>query len=158
RAVLGLDSARGSPFNVQRSLHIPNLTRDEVRDLFAQYEAESGQKVEAEVVDRVFTVTRGQPGLVGGVGELLSEKYNHDASSPITMKQWHLVYAAACQLEPNNTVLNLVKKARGPHKERVIELFGRADVPFAFEDDASNFLYLNGIVDPERTTDENGLP
>ena len=25
RAVLGIDSDRGSPFNVQRSLHVPNL-------------------------------------------------------------------------------------------------------------------------------------
>ncbi len=30
RAALGVDSDRGSPFNIQRALHIPNLTRDEV--------------------------------------------------------------------------------------------------------------------------------
>jgi hypothetical protein len=34
RAVLGVDSERGSPFNVQRSLHVPNLTSEEVTDLF----------------------------------------------------------------------------------------------------------------------------
>lgn len=42
RAVLGIDSDRGSPFNVQRSLHVPNLTRTEVVEMFGQYQAESG--------------------------------------------------------------------------------------------------------------------
>jgi hypothetical protein len=30
RAVLGVENVKGSPFNVQRSVHIPNLTHDEV--------------------------------------------------------------------------------------------------------------------------------
>jgi hypothetical protein len=38
RAVLGIESQRGSPFNVQRSLHVPNLTEAEVQSLFQQYQ------------------------------------------------------------------------------------------------------------------------
>jgi len=34
RAALGIDSRRGSPFNIQRSLHVPNFTPDEVQDLY----------------------------------------------------------------------------------------------------------------------------
>ena len=49
----------GSPFNVQQSMHIPNLTFEEVQGLFADYERESGQKVEPEVVERLFYETRG---------------------------------------------------------------------------------------------------
>ncbi len=71
-AVLGVESERGSPFNIQRSMRVPNFTREEVADLFLQYQAESGQIVEREVVDRVFETTCGQPGLVGWFGELLS--------------------------------------------------------------------------------------
>ena len=37
RAVLGVENVKGSPFNVQRSLHIPNLTHDEVVYLFDCY-------------------------------------------------------------------------------------------------------------------------
>ena len=44
RSTLGIDSPTGSPFNVQRSVHVPNLTRDEVRAMFAWYERESGQR------------------------------------------------------------------------------------------------------------------
>ncbi len=31
RSVLGIENEKGSPFNVQRSIHIPNLTYDEVK-------------------------------------------------------------------------------------------------------------------------------
>jgi len=41
RAVLGIESKTGSPFNVQRSLHISNLSFDEVKDMFDQYQEES---------------------------------------------------------------------------------------------------------------------
>ena len=34
RTVLGIENVKGSPFNVQRSVHIPNLTHDEVAYLF----------------------------------------------------------------------------------------------------------------------------
>ena len=53
RSVLGVDSARGSPFNVQQSVHVPNLTEGEVGGMFAWYERESGQGVESAVVERV---------------------------------------------------------------------------------------------------------
>ena len=64
RAVLGVDSERGSPFNIQRSMYVLNFTKDEVYDLYNQYIEESGQRVEDEVIASVYRVTRGQPGLV----------------------------------------------------------------------------------------------
>jgi hypothetical protein len=130
---MGVESDSGSPFNVQRSLHVPNLTRAEVTELFAQYQQESGQLVECEVVARAYEVTRGQPGLIGWFGELLTETYNRDRGRPITLKDWSGVYGAACQVEPNNTVLNLLSKARGEYVDRVMTLFARANVPFAFD-------------------------
>ena len=75
RNVLGIENAKGSPFNVQRSLPIPNLTYSEVQSMFRWYERESSQKVETEVLERLFCETRGQPGLVSWFGELLTEGY-----------------------------------------------------------------------------------
>jgi hypothetical protein len=157
RAVLGVESKRGSPFNVQRSLHVPNLTKDEVIELFAQYEAESGQPVLPEVVGSVYATTRGQPGLVSWFGELLVDKYNADRARPIAMDGWHRVYAAARQIEPNNTIMNLTKKA-ARHAAEVAQLFTRSDVPFSFGQPWCNDLYMNGVIDHEETTDEDGLP
>ena len=157
RALLGVDSPRGSPFNVQRALHVPNLTRDEVSSMFAEYQAESGQRIDPEVVETLHRLLRGQPGLIGWFGELLTEKYN-PAPTPITMDAWHRVYAAACQVEPNNTMLNLLKKATGPYLPQVLEIFNRTDVPFSFGQEWCNYLYLNGVIDYTETVGENGLP
>jgi hypothetical protein len=154
RSVLGVDSDRGSPFNVQRSLHVPNLTRDEVAELFAQYQAESGQTVEPEVAGQVFDVTRGQPGLVSWFGELCAEKYNPGVAEPITPAVFRRVLAMALQVEWNNTVLNLIKKARGPHQPHVVALFTDPNVPFSFRQDWCNFLYMNGIIEPAPAPDD----
>jgi hypothetical protein len=157
RAVLGVESKRGSPFNVQRSLHVPNLTRDEVREMFGQYQAESGQEVAAEVVDKLFEMTRGQPGLVSWFGELLTEKHNPDTSHTITMDRWQRVYAAARQIEPNNTIMNLHTKA-DQYRAEVTQLFTRSDVPFSFGLPWCNFLYMNGVIDYEETPGDDGEP
>ncbi len=68
RSVLGVENVTGSPFNVQRSLHIPNLTAAEVEEMFACYQRESGQVVEPEVVERLFYEVQGQPGLTSWFG------------------------------------------------------------------------------------------
>ncbi|VEN73646.1 conserved hypothetical protein [Candidatus Desulfarcum epimagneticum] len=73
RAVLGVENQKGSPFNVQRSLRVPNLTFDEVKAMFRWHERDSGQSVAREVIDRLFYETKGQPGLTCWFGELLTE-------------------------------------------------------------------------------------
>ena len=156
RAVLGVGSERGSPFNVQRSLHVPNLTREEVTDLFRQYEQESGQEVADEVVDAVYTNTRGQPGLVSWFGELLTEKYNPGIQQAIDISCWEHVYQAALHIEWNNTVLNLIKKARGEYLPEVLDLFSNPEKPFSLDKDWCNYLYLNGIIDSVQERDAHG--
>jgi hypothetical protein len=151
RSVLGVENPRGSPFNVQRSLHIPNLTFDEVQGLFDWYTRESGQAVEPAVVERLFDETRGQPGLTCWFGELLTETYNPDRMRPIGMAAFEHVYAAASQVLPNNNILNILSKARQePYKGYVLDMF-RTDEPVAFkyDDPILNYLYLNGVVDWE---------
>jgi hypothetical protein len=146
RAVLGVDSERGSPFNIQRSLHVPNFTLDEVTDLFDQYQQESGQAVEPEVVRSVYESTNGQPGLVGWFGELLTEKYNPGIAVAIDLKTWETVYRKALYVEWNNTILNLIKKAMGEYQPYVLNLFSRSDIPFNLRAKWCSYLYLNGII------------
>ncbi len=156
RAVLGVESERGSPFNIQRSLHVPNFARDEVEDLFRQYREESGQEVEPAVVRSVYDATRGQPGLVGWFGELLTETYNPGADRPIDMEVWSDTYRLASVKHWNNTILNLVKKAKGEYLERVLELFTRSDIPFTIDSQWCGYLYLHGIIDSETIVDSQG--
>lgn len=157
RAVLGVESLRGSPFNVQRSLHVPNFTFDETSELFRQYQDESGQTVDSEVVGAVHSATCGQPGLVCWFGELLTEKYNPGNGKTIGRDDWAKIYHLARDVEMNNTVLNLIKKARSEtYRRHVLKLFTRADIPFRTDAEWCSFLYLNGIIESETGPDEKG--
>ena len=148
RSVLGVESRRSSPFNVQRSVHVENLTHAEVTDMFDQYQAESGQAIDGEVVNEIYRITSGQPGLVGWFGELLTEKYNEQKDRPITMDVWKQAYMWAKHVEPNNTILNLLAKARGDYQDRVLALYANPNTPFDFQADWCNHLYMNGIISP----------
>ncbi len=156
RAVLGVESETGSPFNIQRSLHVPNLSGEEVEELFRQYRQESGQKTEPAVTEKLCEVTRGQPGLVSWFGELLTEKFNPGKGCPICMETWEETYSQACTAEWNNTLLNLIKKAEGPYRSHIMKLFTRSDVPFSIRAEWCSYLYLNGIIDYDRGTGAKG--
>lgn len=147
RAVMGIESKQGSPFNVQRSLHVANFTLDEVKELFQQYQAESGQPIDPAVVEQVYVGTNGQPGLVGWFGELLTEQYNPGPGQPIGAETWELVWHKARFVEPNNTVLNLVAKARQPEYQGfLLKLFAQSNLPFAFHDPLLSYLYMHGLI------------
>ncbi|MCP4132336.1 MAG: hypothetical protein GY754_15295 [bacterium] len=164
-ALIGLRSgysiveAEGPPFNIQRSIHIPNLTYDEVDGMFKWYERESGQKVEQEVIDRLYYETAGQPGLTCWFGELLTEGFEDfiiEKDKPITMDIYNKVYSAATAILPNNNILNIISKAnQEPYKNQVLELYRTDDkVDFKYDDKILNFLYMNGVIDREHAGEE----
>ena len=158
RSVLGVESAKGSPFNVQRSVHIPNLSPEEVRSMFGWYEKESGRRVEPEAVEKIYAETGGQPGLVSWLGELLTEGYEDyrpDPKSPITREIFDSVLSDAIDVLPNNNILNIIGKAGEERcKETVLELFKTRDVmPFRFDDPCIGFLYANGVIEREKKGD-----
>jgi len=157
RAVLGIESQRGSPFNIQRSLKVPNLTPEEVKELYRQYQEESGQQIEVAVVDKVYQSTKGQPGLVSWFGELLTEKYNPGADKTLDEKTWELVWQSARAIEPNNTLLNMTAKAKEPaSQDFLLTLFSTPNTPFFFHQHQHNYLYLHGIIEPALETSPNG--
>ncbi len=157
RAVLGIESQRGSPFNIQRSLQVPNLSFDEVIALYQQYQDESGQVIQPSVVESIYESTLGQPGLVSWFGELLTEKYNPGSNQIIDRATWKMVWHKARFVEPNNTVMNLIAKAGMPQYQAfLIELFTHADQPFSFQESICSYLYLHGIVRHETIQESNG--
>jgi len=156
RAVLGVDSKQGSPFNVQRSLNVPNLSFDETLEMFNQYQEESGQKIEKGVIENLYELTNGQPGLIGWLGELLTDtyKYNPGYETTIDIPIWNRVKRKALFKEPNNTLINLIAKARDlEYSGFVIDLFSNSHITFSFHDPTQNYLYMNGIIDAHETED-----
>jgi len=156
RSVLGIENDSGSPFNVQRSLKIPNLTDDEVRSLFNCYEKESGQNIEPQVVDKIIYEFRGQPGLTCWCGELLTEKYKETPNKPIGMNDFSSVYAKALNVLPNNNILNIISKVKiPPYKEQVLELFKtEGKTYFTFNNPMFTYLYMVGVIDYEQQGNE----
>jgi len=146
RSVLGVDNKSGSPFNIQRSLHIDNLTFDEVKNMFDQYQKESRQHIEPEVIEKLYQKTQGQPGLIGWFGELLTEKYNQNLHKTIDIEMWKHVYLSACELEHNNTVQNMISKARSEYKSNIINLFTDSNIHFSFRYDWCNYMYMHGLI------------
>ncbi len=155
RSVLGVENmGGGSPFNVQRSQPIPNLTHGEVEGMFRWYERESDQLVEQMVIDRVFYETQGQPGLVCWLGEQLTEpppehvEGHQTVNMPLDIHFFEQVYTQAIYNLPNNNVLNLISKAKqSPYREVVLSLFNTgAEIPFTYDDELINFLYLHGVI------------
>jgi hypothetical protein len=159
RSVLGIENEKGSPFNIQRSIHIPNLTDGEVASMFKWYEEESGQEIAEAVIRQLYDECGGQPGLTCWFGELLTEQFNKEKSRPIGLDEWKYAYMYASQGFPNNNILNLIEKAkRQPYRDKVLELF-RTDekMAFRFDNEHLNYLYMNGIIDMEENRDEMEL-
>jgi len=155
RSVLGIENVTGSPFNVQRSLHIPNLSFDEVRGMFEWYQHDSGQIIEPEVIQRLYHEIQGQPGLTCWFGELLTEgfdEYQVRKDSPIDADSFESAYAAALYALPNNNILNIISKAKKePYKNAVLELFKTDEkIIFKYDDPDANYLYMNGVIDIEK--------
>ncbi|MCP4129785.1 MAG: AAA family ATPase [bacterium] len=155
RSVLGIENVKGSPFNIQRSVHIPQLTDNEVNEMFKWYKQETRHTVEQEVIKRLYYETAGQPGLTCWFADLITEGYEDiiiDKTKPVTIDIFDEVYAAAISTLPNNNILNIISKAKQePYMETVLEMF-RTDkkIKFKYDDKNRNFLYMNGVIAREK--------
>ncbi|MFN7918978.1 MAG: ATP-binding protein [Bryobacteraceae bacterium] len=75
----------GSAFNVKAaSLRIGDFTPADVRNLYEQHTAETGQVFEEAVYDLVWTYTRGQPWLVNALADEACFQIQKDRTQPIT--------------------------------------------------------------------------
>ncbi|MDM8550067.1 AAA-like domain-containing protein [Desulfobacterales bacterium HSG2] len=151
RSMLGIRNVTGPPSNIQRGLHIPNLTREETEGMFEWYEKESGQRTDRDVTERIFRETRGHPGLVCWFGELLTEKYNKKFPEPISMRNFEIVSAAAVNALPDDNILNIISKANTePYRSVVLDLFRTGgNREFFYDDSLLNYLYMNGVISCE---------
>jgi len=156
RSVLGIENVKGSPFNVQRSLHIPNLAYEETAGMFKCYEKENGQKIDQDVVQRLFYETQGQPGLTCWLGELLTEGfsgYEPEKDRPVSIADFDYVFRMAVQALPNSNILNIISKARQESCVDIVLKLFKTDRKMIFKYDKTglNFLYMNGVTDIENT-------
>jgi hypothetical protein len=74
-----------SPFNIKEtSLRLGNFTEAEVRELYGQHTAETGQVFTEAGLTRAWELTQGQPWLVNALAREVVEEMGIPASEPIT--------------------------------------------------------------------------
>ncbi|KAM9979703.1 hypothetical protein ACTFIZ_005963 [Dictyostelium cf. discoideum] len=77
-----------SPFNISDSIECTTFSIEEVKNLFLQYETKKVVKVDPLVVDDIFELTNGHPGLTCLCGRLMDEDIKTNNSGKILYEQW----------------------------------------------------------------------
>ncbi|EYF04684.1 AAA family ATPase [Chondromyces apiculatus] len=140
-----------SPFNIKvDSLRVGDFREDEIRELYAQHTADTGQAFTEQALARAWEVTAGQPWLVNALGREIVEKLSVPVTAPITaahveQARERLIHARATHLD------SLAHKLTEPRVRRVIEplLAGTyAGEGHAYEDDLGYVRDL-GLVAPD---------
>lgn len=110
-----------SPFNVAtEAMTLRNFTHDEVRELYAQHTAETGQMFLPEAVDRAFEFSGGQPWLANALARQLVTVVVTDVGTPITPA--HVDEAKDILIQRQDTHLDsLAERLREPRVRNVIE-------------------------------------
>jgi len=118
--------------------------------MYQWYERESGQQVEESVIKRVYYETKGQPGFVSWLGELLTETYNEHHPA-ITSDDFEIAYSAAIAALPNANIQNIISKAKQESVQPLVLKMFQTDqkLEFWLDDPRINFLYTHYVVDQE---------
>jgi hypothetical protein len=109
-----------SPFNIKlESLRLGDFTPAEVRELYGQHTADTGQEFTPAALDRAVELTAGQPWLVNALAREVVEKLAVPASEPITVDHMdqvkeRLILARATHLD------SLAAKLAEPRVHRVV--------------------------------------
>ncbi|MFN0202222.1 MAG: AAA-like domain-containing protein [Bacteroidia bacterium] len=142
--ITGIIQDHASPFNTNDSFEVPYFTQEEVFELLAQHERETGQQFEANVKEKIFHITAGQPGLVNGFGLELTKRHVNkeliDYQDYLAVEHWYL-YSA---LDKN--VANVINKAKYEQKLMERLLFSEKKIAFDIDDEKQRFLFVNGVI------------
>ncbi|MCU0289554.1 MAG: AAA-like domain-containing protein [Acidobacteria bacterium] len=109
-----------SPFNIADHVEMPSFSLSNVRDLYAQYTAETNQPFTEAAVKKVYEETAGQPWLVNRLGTILTVKVKPGTVQPID----EVDVDKAIQIllyEKNDHFDNLYEKAK-LYKETFVEI------------------------------------
>ncbi|KAL0478462.1 hypothetical protein AKO1_000410, partial [Acrasis kona] len=81
------DTLGSSPYNITDVVNAPFFTLEETKDLFAQYEEETGCKLDPLIIRAIFDFTNGAPGLTSILGQQLDLMRQNLKKIPNAM-QW----------------------------------------------------------------------
>lgn len=135
-----------SPFNIAvRSFTMRNFTAAEVGALLGQHTADTGQIFVQAAVDRLFTLTQGQPWLVNALAKVCVEELTPDPAQSIEVDQ--INSAKELLIQRRQTHLGqLTDKLREERVRSVIEPMLAGDVLDAVPPDDRDYVVDLGLV------------
>jgi DNA polymerase III delta prime subunit len=140
-----------SPFNIKEaSLRLGSFAEPEVRELYAQHTAETGQPFADDALARAWELTEGQPWLVNALAREIVEEMKIPPSEPITAA--HLDTAKERVIHARATHLDsLLARLQEDRVQRVLEpiLAGELTLNPTFDADFEYVVDL-GLVAPDR--------
>ncbi|MDX3385402.1 ATP-binding protein [Streptomyces niveiscabiei] len=153
KAASGGDPRRlgtSSPFNIKvASLRLGDFSEAEVRSLYGQHTAETGQEFTAEALERAFCYTQGQPWLVNALGYEIVRRMRVPQDTPITAEhvdeaKERLILARATHLD------SLVARLGEDRVRRVIEPLIAGELPEEADTYADDMTYVRdlGLIAP----------
>jgi predicted AAA+ superfamily ATPase len=108
--ILGVVQDNASPFNIADNLDVPYFTDEEVFELLGQHEAETGQRFDAAVKEKICHITANQPGLVNGFAFQLVERRPGkpllDMDDYLEVEDWYMTEAI------DKNISNIINKAK----------------------------------------------
>jgi hypothetical protein len=151
KAASGGDPSRmgtASPFNIKvESLRLKDFTEEDVRNLYAQHTAETGQVFTEDALNRAWEYTAGQPWLVNALAREAVEKMHVPFDEPITGEhidtaRERLIIARATHLD------SLLARLQEPRVQRIVEplIVGDTIVPDPALDDDLSYVQDLGLI------------
>ena len=141
-----------SPFNIiRKDLLIPNFTESDIRTLYAQHTAATGQTFTEGVVEDVWSLTRGQPWLVSAIAcECVEEIHGSRYDEPITVADVEVAKEAIIRRRDTH-VDSLMERMREPRVRRLVEpLILGDETELTENDDDWRFITDLGLLRVDR--------
>ena len=137
-----------SPFNIQDEFHLPNFTREQVKELLGQYTEAVGQRFAPEVVASIHKQTAGQPVLVNRLAQILTEEMDIPKTETITMEHWTVAHTRLLRGRNTNIEHLTTNIRRNPRFESILMRIMARDegVDFNLDDDIISELATYGVI------------
>lgn len=142
----------GSAFNIKAaSLLLGNFTQQEVRDLYEQHTADTGQKFTDEAIEHAFYLTQGQPWLVNALAYEACFVDVKDRSQSITKEV--IERAKETLIKRRDTHIDVLSdRLREPRVRAIIEaLIVGSSAPLDFPDDDIQYVMDLGLISRRET-------
>ncbi len=141
----------GSAFNIKaESLTIPNFSAEEVRVLYQQHTAATGQQFTEEAINYAFEQTQGQPWLVNALAYQACFRDVLDRAEPITLEVMERSRETLV-LRRDTHLDQLVHKLREDRVRRIIDpLIAGSNTPMNMNEDDLQYVRDLGLVTQKR--------